>query len=367
MAEAAPYPVVFTAAYPERLVRWKTLLRIFLVIPVLVFWEVVSGAAAGVVVGSWLAILVRGRIPRWLFDFQVALYRWQSRALGYLLLLAEAYPAFEGDWAINYDVRYPERLARWKLLFWKIITAIPHFIILSILMLTVAIVTIIVWLFILFTGRYPRGLYDYVVGVLRWGARVEAYVLSLTDEYPPFNLSAEAGPAGGDAYLISSILGFLLTGGAIAGIVVAALLLGEELKVDVNYQGLQQGRSADVVGIGNVRVALLSVTDSLSAEEETLLQAAPGKRLVMFQFSVANDGRRDVKIRASDFELKDAGGKDHDPELVTVEGEAAPQDVEDHETDTVKVVFEVAEGVAPTELDYSPSFGFRKSIEYVFE
>ena len=95
MAEAAPYPVTFDAAYPERLSRLSTFFRLLLAIPVLIFWAVIGGINA--VLPAWLAILVRGRIPRWLFDFQVALNRWSNRAVGYLLLLTDRYPPFEGD------------------------------------------------------------------------------------------------------------------------------------------------------------------------------------------------------------------------------------------------------------------------------
>jgi hypothetical protein len=291
MAEAAPYPVTFDAVYPERLSRLSTFFRLLLFIPIAIFAVVLGGGpyswaesarggavialgtAGAVALASWLAILVRGRIPRWLFDFQVAFYRWGNRAFGYFFLLTDRYPPFEGDWVISYDVRYPERVSRWKLLFWKVITAIPHLIILEFLGLGAVIVTVIAWFFILFSGRYPRGLFDYVAGVMRWGARVWAYVLSLTDEYPPFNLSAGAGRAGGDAYLISTILGFLLAGGAIAGGVTLALIAGDELEVQVNYRSLQDGRPASVVEIGDVMVALTSVSDPLS-EDETLLEPA---------------------------------------------------------------------------------------------
>jgi hypothetical protein len=383
VAEAAPYPVTFDAAYPERLSRLSTFFRLLLFIPIAIFWAVLLGGqfgqqeaarggvtlalgtAGSVAVASWLAILVRGRIPRWLFDFQVALYRWVNRAAGYLLLLTDRYPPFEGDWVIGFDVRYPERLARWKLLFWKVITAIPHFIILVFLGLGAIIVTVIAWFFILFAGRYPRGMYDYVAGVMRWNVRVGAYVLSLTDEYPPFNLSAGAGPAGGDAYLISGILGFLLAGGGIAGGVAVALLLGEETEVQVNYENLQAGRAAAVVEIGDVMVGLTSVSDPLS-DEETLLEPDPGRRLVMFEFSVANDRSRDMKIEEPDFELKDGEGKQRQPELVTVDGHAATQEVGEDETATVRVVFELPEGVAPAELKYWPSLPGRRSVRYVF-
>jgi hypothetical protein len=362
MAEAAAYPVVFDAVYPERLSRLSTAFRLFLAIPLLIFaWALGWGA----VLPAWLAVLVRGRMPRWLFDFQVGLNRWLNRTLGYTLLLTDRYPPFEGDWVISYDVRYPERLSRWKLLFWKLITAIPHAIILHFLWLGAAIVTVIAWFFILFTGRYPRGLYDYVTGVVRWGIRVQAYVLSLTDEYPPFNLSAGAGPAGGDAYLISTILGFLLGGGAVAGIVTLALIAGDELEVQVNYASLQDGGPATMVEIGDVMVALTSASDPLS-RDETLLEPDPGTRLVMFEFSVTNDGRRDVEIQRSDFKLKDEEEENHDPELVLVAGHPAPQDVEEDRRATVAIVFEVPEGVEPAELKYSPGIGFRNSVKYVF-
>src|SRR3989304_7064951 len=289
MAEAAPYPVTFDAVYPERLSRLSTFFRLLLFIPIAIFAAVLGGGlyswgesarggaaialgtAGAVALASWLAILVRGRIPRWLFDFQVAFYRWANRAFGYFLLLADRYPPFEGDWVITYDVRYPERVSRWKLLFWKIITAIPHLIILEFPGLGAMIVTVIAWFFILFSGRYPRGLFDYVAGVMRWGARVWAYVLSLTDEYPPFNLSAGAGRAGGGAYLTSTILGFLLAGGAIAGGVTLALIAGDELEVQVNYRSLQAGTPANAVQIGDVMVALTSASDPQS-EDETLLE-----------------------------------------------------------------------------------------------
>ena len=385
MAEAAPYPVVFDAVYPERLSRLSTAFRLLLFIPIAIFWGVLlggefgqpdvtpggatfalgaAGAAGAVAVASWLAILVRGRIPRWLFDFQVALYRWVNRALSYLLLLTDRYPPFEGDWVISYDVRYPERLARWKLLFWKVITAIPHGIILAFLWLGAAIVTVIAWFFILFAGRYPRGLYEYVAGVLRWNARVGAYVLSLTDEYPPFNLSAGAGPAGGDAYLIAGILGFLLAGGGIAALGAATLLLGEETEVRANYESLRAGTTAGVAAdVGAVTVELRSVDDPLMGVE-TLLEPGPGRRLVMFELSVLNDNWSALDVEESDFRLKDEDGKKHEPQLVTVDGRTATQEVD--ESAIVRAVFEVPEGVAPTELKYMPSAPGRNSVKYVF-
>ncbi len=364
MVEAAAYPVIFEAVYPERVSRWKTLLRIFLAIPVLIFWAVVSAADDAVIVASWLAIIVRGRIPRWLFNFLVALYRWQYRALGYVLLLTDVYPPFEGDYPVNFDIRYPERLIRWKVLIWKFITAIPHFIILIFLWIGAVVATIVAWFFILFAGRYPQGLFGYVAGVIRWSARVNAYFLSLTDEYPPFNLSATAGPAGGDAYLVSSVIGFLLTGGIIAGGVVLAITLPEELEVEVNYAGLQAGSPAASVEVTDVWVHLLSASDPL-AEDETLLEPDRGNRLVMFEFEMLNRSWRDVKISESHFKLRDEDGEKHDPELVTVAGHPAPEEVEEDERARVQVIFELPSGVEPARLDFSPGFAFAKTVKYV--
>jgi hypothetical protein len=120
-----------------------------------------------------------------------------------------------------------------------------------------------------------------------------------------------------------------------------------------------------VVEIGDVMVGLNSASDPLS-EDETLLEPDPGRRLVMFEFSVANDGAWGIKIEESDFKLWDEEGENHDPELVLVAGHPATQDVKEDRSARVEVVFEVPEGVAPAELKYSPSFGFRNNVKYVF-
>ncbi len=200
----ASYPVTF-AQYPEQLGRLSTIFRFILFIPVAIFLALVGGqafsysdigegtsttvgAGGGIVLAIWAAVIVRQYIPHWLFDFQVALMRFQARAYGYLTLLTDRFPTFEGDYPISFDVRYPEKLNRWKVAIWKIITSIPHFIILIFLYVAAFVVVVIAWFAILFTGRYPQGLHTFVVGVFRWSFRVQAYFFSLTDDYPPFSL-----------------------------------------------------------------------------------------------------------------------------------------------------------------------------------
>jgi len=206
MLEApAGYPAKLEVDYPEQLDRLSTAFRIILFVPVAVFLGLLSGGGfgsfrstdevrqisfggGGVVVAIMAAVFVRQYIPRWIFDFQVALMSFQVRAYGYIALLSDRFPAFENDPAFRFSVRYPEALNRWKVLVWKVITAIPHFIILIFLTIIAIVAVIIAWFAILFTGRYPRGLFDFVMGVMRWGLRVEVYVWSMTDEYPPFSM-----------------------------------------------------------------------------------------------------------------------------------------------------------------------------------
>lgn len=204
-APVAGYPVMFDVDYPERLGRLSSFFRIILYIPVAIFLALLGGQAfsysdfgdatttslaggGGIILAIWAAVIVRQYVPHWLFDFQVALMRFQARAYGYLALLTDRFPAFEGEYPISFDVSYPDKLNRWKVAIWKIITSIPHFIILIFLYLAAFVVVVIAWFAILFTGRYPRGLHTFVAGVFRWSLRVQAYIFSLTDDYPPFSL-----------------------------------------------------------------------------------------------------------------------------------------------------------------------------------
>ena len=204
-APVADYPVRFEVDYPERLGRLSTVFRIILFIPLAIFLALLGGQAlqfgdpndagffalgggGGIILAIWAAVIVRQYVPHWLFDFQVALMRFQARAYGYLALLTDRFPAFEGEYPISFDVSYPDKLNRWKVAIWKIITSIPHFIILIFLYLAAFVVVVIAWFAILFTGRYPRGLHTFVAGVFRWSLRVQAYIFSLTDDYPPFSL-----------------------------------------------------------------------------------------------------------------------------------------------------------------------------------
>jgi hypothetical protein len=151
-----------------------------------------GGIVGGLFAATLLMILFRQRYPRWWFDFARELTRFEARIGAYLALLTDQYPSTVDEQAVHLEIDYPDAerdLNRWLPLV-KWLLAIPHYIVLFFLALGALIVVIIAWFAILFTGRYPRALFDYVVGVGRWSLRVQAYAfLLVTDRYPPFSLT----------------------------------------------------------------------------------------------------------------------------------------------------------------------------------
>jgi Domain of unknown function (DUF4389) len=205
------YPATFDVEYPDRpLNRLTTFFRAFTIIPIGIVLLTVSGAnqiytsgtgasartvaigAGGLLfAGPLLMILFRQKYPRWWFDWNLELARFSSRVSIYAALLDDRYPSTDEQQSLRLDVRYPDvpndlnrglPLVKWFL-------AIPHYIVLFFLALAAFVCVVIAWFAILFTGRFPRALFDFVVGVERWGLRVGAYAFLLTtDRYPPFSL-----------------------------------------------------------------------------------------------------------------------------------------------------------------------------------
>ncbi|TDT15799.1 uncharacterized protein DUF4389 [Ilumatobacter fluminis] len=206
-----PYPATLEVDYPERLGRASTAFRIILVIPIAILFDILSGGgtqwtqsesgewttvttggiAGGLFMATLLMILFRKRYPRWWFDFALELTRFGYRVWAYVVLLTDRYPSTEDRQSVALEVDYPDAerdlmrgmpLVKWFL-------AIPHYIVLVFLAIGAFFAVVIAWFAIIFTGRYPRGLFDYVVGVGRWWLRVNAYAFLLTtDRYPPFSL-----------------------------------------------------------------------------------------------------------------------------------------------------------------------------------
>lgn len=186
------YPIQFSVDYPDRpLNRLTTLLRPITIIPIAIVLVMVSGSR-WFVFAPLVMILFRQKYPRWWFDWNLALLRFQNRVFAYGFLLRDEYPSTEEEQSVHLEIPYPDverDLNRWLPLV-KWILAIPHYIVFFFLIIALLIVVIISWFAILFTGRYPRDLVAFVVGTMRWSNRVQAYAFILvTDRYPPFRMS----------------------------------------------------------------------------------------------------------------------------------------------------------------------------------
>ena len=201
------YPVQFDIDFPDRpLNRLTTAFRIFVAIPILIVIGALSGGSFPTAGGqttryvAWgggllflpplLMILFRQKYPRWWFDWNLNFLRFSNRVTAYLLLVDDHYPSTDGEQAVHLDFPYPDvsQMNRWLPLI-KWLLAIPHYVVLLFLAIAALVAVIVAWFAILFTGTYPRSLFDFVVGVLRWGNRVTGYAFVLvTDQYPPFSL-----------------------------------------------------------------------------------------------------------------------------------------------------------------------------------
>ena len=201
------YPLTYSVDYPDReLNRLTTFFRIFTIIPIAIVLGAVAHASYGgwndqgttyaaagglLIAGPLLMILFRKKYPRWWFDWNRELLRFSNRVAIYLALLNDQYPLTDEQQSLHLEIAYPNvesdlgrgmPLVKWLL-------AIPHYIVLFFLTIGAFFAVIFAWFAILFTGRYPRSIFDFVVGVARWHNRVTAYALILvTDKYPPFSL-----------------------------------------------------------------------------------------------------------------------------------------------------------------------------------
>jgi len=203
---ATGYPVGLSVDYPERkLNRLTTFFRIFVAIPIIIIFGLLldnavqfsgkdsANTAAGlglIVLPLVLMILFRKKYPKWWYDWNLSFASFMYRIYAYVYLLTDVYPSTDEEQSVHVELSYPDAagLNRWLPLV-KWFLAIPHIIVMACLGIAAVVVAVIAWFAILFTGNYPKGLFDFVVGVMRWQLRVMSYALILvTDKYPPFSL-----------------------------------------------------------------------------------------------------------------------------------------------------------------------------------
>ena len=211
VTQTASYPARLEIDYPEKLDRLTTLLRAIWAIPILVIVALLTAGggetvvteagetiqttggqiASGLFLATMLMIVFRERYPRWWFDFSRELTRFTTRVGAYLVALTDRYPSTVDQQAVHLEIDYPDvkqDLNRWLPLV-KWFLAIPHYFVLALLIAGALLAAVVGWFAVLITGRYPRALFDYLVGVGRWTLRVQAYAfLLVTDQYPPFSL-----------------------------------------------------------------------------------------------------------------------------------------------------------------------------------
>lgn len=211
-SQADSYPARLDIDYPEELNRITTLFRLILIIPIAIVLGILSangsatwttetgetvtrtggGITAGLAVATALMIIFRQRYPRWWFDFALEFTRFSNRVGAYFALLTDQYPSTVEEQSVHVELDYPDverDLNRWLPIV-KWLLAIPHLIVLFVLSIVAVLAVIVAWFVVIITGRYPRPLFDFVVGVARWWLRVQAYAtLLVTDRYPPFSLS----------------------------------------------------------------------------------------------------------------------------------------------------------------------------------
>ena len=189
--ETSQYPIRFDVGYKDQLSRLSTFFRLILVIPQLIVVGILSMLAGICAMLAWFAIVITGKMPRGLFDVVVNANRWVANVTAYLWLLRDEYPPFTwdpGHYAVTYEVDYAETRSRLTT-FFRLIMVIPAAIVLYFVYLAGEVLAFIAWFAILFTGRMPQGLFDFVRGALRWQFRVNGYCFLLTDTYPPFSLN----------------------------------------------------------------------------------------------------------------------------------------------------------------------------------
>jgi hypothetical protein len=210
--EASIYPARLEVDYPAQHDRMTTFFRAFMVIPIAIVISALTagatqtvydrsgqvvrhtsgGISTGLFIATLLMIVFARRYPRWWFDFALELARFGTRVCAYLALLTDQYPSTVEEQSVHLQIDYPDAerdLNQWLPLV-KFLLAIPHYLVLAVLSVAAFFAVVIAWFAILFTGSYPRGLFDFVVGVGRWWLRVQAYAFFLvTDRYPPFSLT----------------------------------------------------------------------------------------------------------------------------------------------------------------------------------
>ena len=371
------YPMHFDVAYPERLSRLSTFFRIFLLVPVYIFMQLVSYLLfTGLLVG-FTTVFWRRKYPRWLFQGMSGAFGFQARSYAYWLLLTDKFPSFSPDDSavvLEFDEPPSGQLSRWRVLFWKLILILPHFFVLYFLAIAVFATTFISWFGILITGNYPRGLFQFSVGIQRWYWRIASYFASFNDRFPPYALSANAGPASNGATVANGFVGAAIAASVIALFVTVASLSSNAETIEVDYAQLQAGRDMpsiqlrDVLADDPVTIRLMRAVDPGDDLIE-VIRPAPSERVIVFQWTIVNSSSLEALVVENAARLKYEDGDDTesvDAIFIGVNNRAAPANIRGFGTATVQAAFIVPEDAEPLELRFRGGFA-NGGVKYIFD
>jgi hypothetical protein len=355
------------------------MLRWFLLVPpAIALYFVASLLGAALQVG-WMTVFWRRKYPDWLFRGAQGAMGFTARVGSYALLTTDQFPSFSSDDSpvtLEFDQPPSGQLSRWRVVIWKSLLLIPHFIVLYFLALALWVVTFIAWFGILFSGNYPRGLFQFSVGVQRWFWRVNGYFASFNDRFPPYSLSSEAGPASNGATVGSGIGGLVLGGGFVALVAVAMVVAGQHQTESVSYAQLLAGRGQQTntfdVGVGDPAMVRLSRAVDPGDSLIQIIRPARGERIIVFQWTVVNGASSSQLITADaarlEFRYNDGGkqkSRSEDAEFIGINNVSAPARVAGGGTATVQAVFIVPDDAEPTALWFHHGF-LQGGVKYEF-
>lgn len=369
-AQRPPHPVQFDVQYPQRLSRGLIFVKWLLAFPQYIVVYLLFLVAELLAVLAWFAVLLTGRYPKSFFEFGAGALRWQAQVLSYVFLLRDEYPPFSwepGSYPLLLEIPLAERQSRFRL-FIRLFAIIPNQIALQFVMIGALFTTFIAWWAILFTGRYPRGLFRFAVGVLRWQERVYAYLFLLRDEYPPYSLRADARP-GNEA--LSAIAGAPLLAAYLAFALLPffGMLGGGTARVNVQRQALTTpgalSTSAPKGDAGGLRITLFDYDGSAFAPASADVRLKRGYRLVAFHVGAEKSGFWPAFFTPYFFSVRDCLGNSFavDGPATSAEGSVFRLFWSGGSLEK-DVYFQLPNGAEPCELRY---FAGRGSIRFMFE
>lgn len=317
MPPNAAHPVVFDVAYPARLSRIRIFFKLLLAIPHLIVVYLLFLPLSLLTFLAWFGILFTGRYPKSFFEFTSGVLRWSGNVGAYCALLRDEYPPFSwepGDYPLTLDIPRAPRQSRFRL-FIRVFSIWPNYVALYFVQIAWFFTTFVSWWAILITGRYPRGLFSFSVGVMRWWQRQAAYLYLLRDEYPPYSINAQARPGN---EVISVILGvpILILYLAANLLPFAGLLRDEHTTVYVQSPVTSTRlQSEQPFGSANgVHITILAYDDDAFPTDAP--RSRVGHHYVSFAIEALKVGRMPAFFSPFFFRLHDCFGDGYSPRYV---------------------------------------------------